>query len=389
MPPLSSGIISTRRLGDMNRATVLRELVVDGPLSRAALADRAGVTRATIGVIIQVLLDAGIVEETGAPAGTRGVGKPSRPLQITPGAGLVIAIKVDGSEIFGALVDATGRVTERRSKAIADPADAREVGMAVVGIARTLHRRGQAIGVGISVPGRCDSDNARVIGSLQVPGAIGDHLPRRVASATGLEVRLTNDTRAHAVAEHWFGQGRALDTFATVQTGDGLGAGLMLDGMVHRGPNGAAGEIGHAIVAAGGDLCRCGKEGCWETIATLPWLRKRARALGIPRSATVTAASLEALAATGDQPAAGLLDEYAAHLAIGLVNLQQTSGANVMLLHGDASNGGAAFLARVRAAVAPLSEDELDVRATELSDAALLGAAGVVLVDLLHTVGTA
>lgn len=371
----------------MNRAVVLRQLVVDGPLSRAALAQRAGVTRATMGGIIQGLLDAGIVEETEPPVGARGVGKPSRPLRITPGAGLVIAIEVSRTEIRGALVDATGRVTARRSKKIVDPTDTRDVDAVVVGIARMLSRHGEAIGVGIAVPGRCDSENGQVIGSVQVPGAIGDHLPRRVAAATGLEVKLTNDTRAHAVAEHWFGQGRSLDTFATVQTGEGLGAGLMLNGLVHRGPNGAAGEIGHAIVAANGEVCRCGKHGCWETIATLPWLRDRADSLDISEAAMVTAATLEALAIDGDPAAIGLLDQYAAHLAIGLVNLQQTTGAGVMVLHGDAAGGGAVFLDRIRRAVAPLSEDELDVRGTDLSDAALLGAAGVVLVDLLHTVG--
>ena len=199
-------------------------------------------------------------------------------------------------------------------------------------------------------------------------------------------MRLTNDTRAHAVAEHWFGQGRSLDTFATVQTGEGLGAGLMLDGMVHRGPNGAAGEIGHAIVAAGGELCRCGKHGCWETIATLPWLRGGQNSLEMPEAATATAGSLEALGHAGDPVAIGLLDQYAAHLAIGLVNLQQTTGANVMVLHGDAL----ARRCRLPRSDPPSRRPTLRGRArrsqTELGDAALLGAAGVVLVDLLHTV---
>ena len=124
---------------------------------------------------------------------------------------------------------------------------------------------------------RRDPSSGAIFGSVQVPGAVGTHLAAVVAEMTGLDTWIENDTRGLAVAEHWLGRGRYIDTFAAVQTGDGLGAGLLLDGVIHRGRNGAAGEIGHTAVVIGGVRCACGKRGCWETVATLRWLRRTAR----------------------------------------------------------------------------------------------------------------
>ena len=120
-----------------------------------------------------------------------------------------------------------------------------------------------------------------IFGSVQVPGAVGTQLAAVVAEMTGLNTWIENDTG------HWrspsTGSDAAgyIDTFAAVQTGDGLGAGLLLDGVIHRGRNGAAGEIGHTAVVIGGVRCACGKRGCWETVATLRWLRRTARSRGM------------------------------------------------------------------------------------------------------------
>ena len=77
-----------------------------------------------------------------------------------------------------------------------------------------------------------------MLGSIHVPGAVGYGLAGKVAASTGLAVRIENNTRAEALAEQWFGKGRRVATFATVQTGVGLGAGIVLDGALYRGPGG-------------------------------------------------------------------------------------------------------------------------------------------------------
>ena len=238
------------------------------------------------------------------------------------------------------------------------------------------------------MPGTCDTAAGAVLGSVQVPGAVGAELVPAVTASTGLPVRIENDTRAEALAEHWFGRGRHASTFVTVQTGDGLGAGFVLDGVIHRGPSGYGGEIGHTAVVIDGERCPCGKRGCWETVATLRWLRRTAQAMGIRGARQLDAGRLAALA-VDDRRAAALLGEYADHLAIGIANLHQTLGAQLFIIHGDAARGGPSLLDHLNAATRRRATGRVECELTELADAPLLGAAGVVLADLLHTVSAA
>ena len=157
------------------------------------------------------------------------------------------------------------------------------------------------LGVGVAVPGLCDSHSGTVIGSSQLPGLHGTALIERLAVEIAAPIVLDNDARAQALGEKWFGEGRGVQSFAAVQTGHGLGLGLVLDGVIVRGPAGYTGELGHTcVVANGGELCRCGLRGCWETVATLGWLRAEAQRLGLHGAATMDAATLCVLAASSE-----------------------------------------------------------------------------------------
>jgi predicted NBD/HSP70 family sugar kinase len=251
---------------------------------------------------------------------------------------------------------------------------------------RPITQVARPIGVGLAVPGSCDAVTGVVRGSTRVPGAVGAALTAGVASSFDLPVMIENDSRAQALAERWFGAGRGVPTFTSVQTGEGLGVGLVFGGRVHRGVDGSAGELGHTTVAVGGDRCICGLRGCWETIASLRWLRREARRAGLRGARTISCRSLTALAATGDARASALLAQYAMHLAVGIANLQQLLGPQHVILHGDALGGGEPFLALVTDAVRGLSRGPVVVTLSQLGDdAALLGAAAVVLAERLHT----
>jgi predicted NBD/HSP70 family sugar kinase len=306
---------------------------------------------------------------------------------LVAGAGTVAAVEVTAHTVRAALVDARGHVDARVSVALVDQADPAAIDSAIAGAVAALDPTQPLLGLGISVPGTCDVTAGAVLNSVHLPGAVGTRLATVAAQTTGLPVRIENNTRATALAEQWFGQGRGLGTFATIQTGDGLGAGIVLAGAVHRGPRGFGGEIGHTAVVVDGERCRCGRTGCWETIATLGWLRRAAEAGGLPDAGHLDAARLAALAGA-DGAADALLDRYADHLAVGIANLHGTLGIDRFILHGDAVGGGAPFAQRISTATTRRTGSHVGVVVTvsELADATLLGAAGVVLTDLLHTV---
>ena len=384
---LDRPLLSPSRVGDVNRSRVLQALCDHGPMSRAELAKMAGVTRATIGNIVQALIDANLVEEGEPQTGSGRVGKPGRPVWFGPRAGLCGAAVIGAGTVEAALVNARGDMVAAAERAF-DPTapDQRHV-VAAVGAAleAVIDRRaaGELLGVGVAVPGVCDTEAGAVIGSGQVTALRGTALADTLARRFGGPVVLDNDARAQALGEKWFGEGRGLSTFVSVQTGHGLGVGIVLDRVLFRGVRGATGELGHTcVVADGGARCRCGLTGCWETIATLRWLRREASRLRLPNAGAMTGAALVALAEDGSAKAEGLLETYADNLAVGLANLVMLHNPERLILHGDVSVEPLRALVehRTRARVLPHLRDGVSVALSPLDQrAGILGAAGLVL----------
>ncbi|MDP9182781.1 MAG: ROK family transcriptional regulator [Actinomycetota bacterium] len=375
-------LLTTHLIGDLNRSRVLQAFCDHGPLSRADLARLAGVPRATIGTIVQNLLDHGLLEEL-EPDRDGKVGKPGRPLWFAPRAGLSVAVGFTPDRVRAALVNARGeRIAETAVQLATPKATESELVQAVLAAAREVLPIGEEIlGIGVVVPGVCDTESGEVIGSGQLPGAVGTGLATTLREQLGLPVLLDNDARAQALGEKWFGDARGVPTFAAVQTGDGLGVGLVLDGHVYRGEDGRVGELGHTAVSLDGVSCYCGLTGCWETVATLPWVRTEARVVGLASPARTTTATL----VDSDEPAAApLLGRYVDHLAAGLANLVNLLGTCRLVLHGDVVGGGepvrAAIEKATRARVLGHLRDDVQVTFSAIdADAALLGAAGLVL----------
>ncbi len=382
---MTSSLLSPSRIGDVNRSRVLQLLCDRGPLSRAELAKLAGVTRATIGNIVQALIDGGLIEEGDTLTGVGRVGKPGRPVWFRPGAGRCGAVALHADSVEAAIVDARGEILDHASKALdGDGIDeAAIINATVASLRAVLPKRSEVLGIGVAVPGVCNPATGTVVASGQLPALAGRGLATALRRRFDQSVLLDNDSRAQALGEKWFGQGRGHPTFVSVQTGHGLGAGIVLEGIIFRGSRGLTGELGHTCIDAAGAACRCGLRGCWETIATLGWLRGEAGRRRLPGAARLDAAALMALA-TRSSKADDLADCYAENLAVGLANLTQLLDPQLLILHGDVVGGGEELRRRVeeavrRRALAYLRPtirvvlSELDQRAT------LLGATGLVL----------
>jgi predicted NBD/HSP70 family sugar kinase len=383
---LNGSLLSPSRIGDVNRSRVLQAFCDHGPLSRAELAKMAGVTRATIGNITNSLIESGLIEEH-EPREASGVGKPATPLWFAPGAGLSAAAAITPGLFEVALVDARGEVI-RHSRGQFDPAADTDVELRqrlMQAFSRVIGEEpGQLLGIGIAVPGVCDTEGGVIVGSGQVGALRGSGLVESLSRRFDQRVLVDNDARAQALGEKWFGQGRGEPTFASIQTGHGLGVGLVLDGVVYRGERGQTGELGHTTVVLDGVRCRCGLTGCWETVASLRWLRQEARRRRIKDAGTLDAARLVALAETGSAAAQRLLEDYADHLAVGLANLVQVLNPPLLILHGDVVGGGEPLRRLiedgVRGRVLPNLRGGIRVVLSDLDQrAGLLGAAALVL----------
>jgi len=382
-------LISPALAGEANRARVIQLLYELGPLSRADLARAVGVGRATIGAIVQPMLDDGLLSE-GPPAhsGTAG-GKPARPLWFSSGSSPVAAVHLMPGRVEAALVSAAGDIlassqgrypaAARRSDGVLDCIVQQLTALLPVAVSPVL-------GIGIAVGGMVDTRDGSVIYMNLAPALSGVSLAAEITCRIGIPARVDMHPIAQAIGDRWFGLGRGLSSFASVYVGEAIGAGLVLQGTVHRGYSGAGGEAGHSVVDANGTACRCGKRGCWETIASQHWLRREAEQRGLPGARRLTAGNLARLAASGRPAAHDLMDLYASNIALGLANVQELVAPGRFILHGDVVTGGEALRSliehRLRDGTLRRPNADPSVTFSGLDDrATLLGAAGLFLLE--------
>ena len=247
-----------------NLALLVRTLREHGALSRAQLAVRSGLSKATVSSLVTDLEARGLVHDAGVSAG--GQGRPGQLVDLRPDSVCGIGLDVHVGH-FGALVTDLGGEVLFRKRIPADvPGLGPERSLDVLAQLVTEAMAGlqNAIGVTVSVPGLVDTDAGTVPFSPRLRWrdvAIADGL----AARTGLpldQIVVDNDANLGAMAEL-----ATMDVADLVYlTGDyGIGGGVVAGGRLIRGVGGFAGEIGHMAMDPLGPYCSCGRRGCWET----------------------------------------------------------------------------------------------------------------------------
>jgi len=378
-------LVVPQQASDRNRNRIILTLGQRGPLSRAELARLSGVSRTTIGTYVERLLDDGLIEELEAVAATGVRGRPSTPVWFRRDAARCGAVVFDRDRIDVGIVNARGEILARAHAPAPRAASTDAYADAVEDLLdRVVAPQAGLLGVGIGVGGVVSSDRGTVARLARFPAIDGDRLVQRITAAAGAGVVIENDAHCGALAELWWGHGRLHRSFWTVQIGEGIGGCGVFDGELTRGTRGHAGEIGHTTVDRGGRRCACGVDGCWETVAALPWLRREARDRRLRGWRSFTVERLARLAADGDDDARALAAAYAQNLAIGLTNLVHLVAPELIVLQGSVTAGGPHLLDLVRAGIGrrSLTGDDhgVELMLSELgSDARLLGAGALVM----------
>ncbi len=351
-----------------NRSLVLGHLFHSGPSSRADIARSTGLTRVTVSDLVGGLIDEGLVAELGVRVGGK-VGKPATLVGMQTEAFQIVALDLtDDDRMHGAVMTLVGDVVERRERGIGG----RTGGAAADLVLELAHELLAAatrpvIGVGIASPGVIDPDGVVV----QAPnrGWYDVPLAARLQAALGVPTHVANDANTRALGEFTFGAAGAATIVVTV--GEGVGAGIVLDGRLVGGRHHAAGEIGHLTVVDAGTpgespvACACGRTGCLETVLSVPALRRRTAGLD-PHASDAALASVGRLLGLALAPVVSALD-----LAEVLL-----SGPPELL---DGTLREAA-LHTIQARIMPVIGDGLTLRVGSLDeDAALAGAAVLVL----------
>jgi predicted NBD/HSP70 family sugar kinase len=249
-------------------ALVFQTLLTQGPLTRAELGRRTGLSSGAVTKVSTPLLADGWISEIGQPAGERQPGRPATLVAVRPDRARFIGVKVTADELIGVLADLSATPLATRRSGL----DSRDVGTVVRAIAHlvgTLATAGEPAvhSVGVTISGDVDGQTGAVRYSPFLDWR-GVQLGRLVETATGIPTVIDNDVRALTVAEQWFGSGTGLSSFALVTVGAGIGCGISVNGRVISGAHGVSGEIGHLPVGGTDRVCTCGNTGCVESVAS-------------------------------------------------------------------------------------------------------------------------
>ena len=201
--------------------------------------------------------------------------------------------------------------------------------------------------LGVGVPGRVDP----AAGSVTLAVNLGWHdlpLGVRLEERLGIRTILENDVRAAALGLHRRRVFGSVQSLAFLAIGTGISAGVVIDGTLHRGANGLAGEIGHVIVDRNGPACACGGRGCFEAIAAGPAIAKAGHERGIPSVDGSAAEAVFAAAAAGDERAIEVIDASGRAVGWGIQLLAHAYDVERIVIGGGVSHAGEAFMAPVR-----------------------------------------
>jgi len=206
-----------------------------------------------------------------------------------------------------------------------------------------------------------------------------------LAAIFKVSAAMENDADASALGEAGWGAGRNRKRLIYVTVGTGIGAGVILDGQLYRGVDGAHPEIGHCLIDASGPECSCGFHGCWESLAAGPamvsWMAS-VMPPDYPHGADLTAKRICELAQEGDSLARQAVDREASYLGLGLANLITLFTPDAIVLGGSVMKSAVLFLDRIRSTICrscryvPFEKTELAL-ASLGEDANLIGAARV------------
>ena len=355
----------------MNEQLMLDHIRAAGELSRADLARISGLAKNTVSLALGNLERAGLVRAAGLRTGVPG---PAALLyRMNPDAGFVLGLDVGGQYLRGAIADFAGVVRARVSqRARARTGPGRVAALARLGaqLRDAAGFAGDAVGQTVlGSPGIYDPDSDSLSLSPGLPGWDEPVVPHELRRLFGADVVLENDIDAAALAEQKLGHGQDMPSFAFVSVGTGIGMGLVIDGKLHRGAHGAAGEIGFL---PGDD------DSGPDDVPGLGPLERSASAAGIVQAARragmhgpLSARKVFAAAARGDARARGVVEAEAALIARAVCAVIAVADPHLIVLGGGVGQADD-FLDLVTDRVAALAPVMPALRVSALGDDAVV-----------------
>jgi len=378
--------LTTETAGAGDLLTILR----DGRArTRTELVKLTGLARSTVTVRLDALLDKRWIVPSGESVSSGG--RPAVAFAFNRGARVVLAADLGALHARAAITDlGAGILAERRAEIAIDEGPEKVLGWLVDTFTELLgetgHAREEVSGAGVGLPGPVSHETGRPVNPPIMPGWDGFDVPGWLGERLGVPVLVDNDVNIMALGEHWSAS-RDIEHMIFVKLGTGIGSGVISGHRLHRGAQGAAGDIGH--IGVGGEttdaICRCGNTGCLEAVAGGGALATRLRESGLEAS---NAWDVVRLVRSGDPTAINLARQAGREVGEVLASLVNFFNPGVIVIGGELADAGEHLLAGVRERIyirsLPLATANLQIRVSDLGESVgVIGAAVMVIEDAL------
>ncbi|WP_040455360.1 ROK family transcriptional regulator [Kribbella catacumbae] len=368
---------------------VLRLLLDGQPRTRAELIDLSGLGRATVTGRLEELVAAGFVVPSGEAASSGG--RPPARFRFNPSARLILAADVGATHLSVALTDLSGTILDSSTSAL-NIAEGPETVLAALAAAGRdlLAAAGRSVddlaGTGVGLPGPVEHSTGRPNHPPIMPGWDSYDVVARLSSDLPGPVLVDNDVNIMALGEHTT-QYADIEHLLYVKVATGIGAGVISGGRLHRGAQGAAGDIGHIRAEGHTEMCRCGNTGCLEAIASAAAIATHLRSTGLPAE---TSQDVVDLVRAGNTVATQAVRQAGREIGTVLAACVSLINPSVLVIGGSLSQAGDSLLAGIREAIyarsLPLATTNLQVLPSRTGQqAAIRGAAAMVLQHTLES----
>jgi predicted NBD/HSP70 family sugar kinase len=380
-----------QNLGDLS--STLRLLRDGSPHTRAELAHITGQARSTVAARVDQLLGSGLISPNGDAASTGG--RPPATFAFNAAARIIAAIDLGATHARIAITDLASQVIGEHFETISiadgpEPVLARAAATASTLIDGCGRKMSELAGVGVGLPGPVDFNTGRPMSPPIMPGWDGADVVGQISSLLGgAHVLVDNDVNLMALGEHKSAF-PSVEHLLFVKVATGIGAGIITDGGIRRGAQGAAGDLGHVAVPGGqAVICRCGNVGCLEALASGRAIAEKLTEAGLLAK---SGADVIALERTGNAMVSTAMREAGRDIGKVLATCVSMLNPSVIVLGGRMADAGEHLLAGIREVVygrsLPLATQHLSIVTSRTKGrAGVLGASTLVIEHALSTEG--
>jgi predicted NBD/HSP70 family sugar kinase len=357
-------------LKHLNERTVLEAIRAGAPISRAEISRRAGISKPTVSLALQSLVDAGLVRE--AHRSPDGPSYGAVFFEPVPEAAYVIGLDLGTRFLRGAVCDLSGELRARQDIELrgveADGALDAIAALKDSLIAGASLPAERIDGVVLGVPGMVDTAKGTLqLTTPNIPGLEGRAFGADAQKRLGVGVTLENDVNLAAVGERWTGVAQGVDDFAFLSIGTGMGMGLILGGELHRGNHGAAGEVDWALSGVSDQV-----DPSAEGVAALGARMAPDGWAGTSLTPPYDAREIFAAARSGDAVARTVVEEVARRIAAHIAPVAAVADPALVVLGGGIGTNGDLLLTPVRHLLSAWMPYPPRVEISSLGEAAVL-----------------